>query len=105
LPEQQSSSQDAYCTTLLCLFSMMLAGLVLCFLHTLGIVTSADASRCPQDFLGRYAGCQARQDIKAMISFVLGTLVILAGAPAPEHFPGSSLRDTLLKMESCAGLL
>ena len=30
---------------------------------------------------------------------------ILAGAPAQEHFPGSSLRDTLLKMESCAGLL
>ena len=70
---------------------MMLAGLVLCCLHTLGIVawielsnsaavascpphplgsqvTSADASRCPQDFLGRYAGCQARQDIKAMLS-------------------------------------
>ncbi|CAE7243542.1 unnamed protein product [Symbiodinium pilosum] len=84
---------------------MMLAGLVLCCLHTLGIVTSADASRCPQDFLGRYAGCQARQDIKAMLSFILGALVILAGAPSPEQFPSSGLRDALLKMESCAGLL
>ena len=31
-------------------------------------VASADTSRCPQDFLGRYAGCQARQDIKALLS-------------------------------------
>lgn len=31
-------------------------------------MASADTSRCPQDFLGRYAGCQARQDIKALLS-------------------------------------
>jgi hypothetical protein len=31
-------------------------------------VASADTSRCPQDFLGRYAGCQERQDIKALLS-------------------------------------
>mmetsp|Transcript_14145 Transcript_14145/g.26493 ORF Transcript_14145/g.26493 Transcript_14145/m.26493 type:complete len:120 (+) Transcript_14145:113-472(+) len=105
LPEQQSHSQDVYTTTLLCLFSMMLAGILLCFLHILGFVTSADASRCPQDFLGRYAGCQARQDIKALLSFVLGALVIVTGAPAPEQFPANNLRNTLLTMESCAGLL
>eukprot|EP00435_Cladocopium_sp_Y103_P071779 s143_g38.t1 len=69
---------SVYATCVLCLLTIILAGLLLCTLHTFGIVASADASRCPQDFLGRYAGCQARQDIKALLSFVLGTLVILS---------------------------
>ena len=58
----------------------MLAGLLLCMLHTLGLArpslesstqrlqVSSDAGRCPEDFLARYAGCQARQDFKVLLS-------------------------------------
>mmetsp|Transcript_77437 Transcript_77437/g.121925 ORF Transcript_77437/g.121925 Transcript_77437/m.121925 type:complete len:121 (-) Transcript_77437:31-393(-) len=102
-------SHGAYATGVLCLLTIMLAGLLLCTLHTFGIVASADTSRCPQDFLGRYAGCQARQDIKALLSFVLGTLVIVATpgpwSPEPSSSTELGMRDTLLKLERCGVLL
>lgn len=63
----------------------MLAGLLLCLLHTIGLarpseipwpkrseVSSSEASRCPQDFIERYAGCQARQDFKVLLSCLVG---------------------------------
>mmetsp|Transcript_39043 Transcript_39043/g.84011 ORF Transcript_39043/g.84011 Transcript_39043/m.84011 type:complete len:122 (+) Transcript_39043:119-484(+) len=108
--EGLEQSRGAYATCVLCLLTIILAGLLLCTLHTFGIVASADTSRCPQDFLGRYAGCQARQDIKALLSFVLGTLVIVAtpGPWSPElssSMAQGNMRDTLLKLERCGVLL
>mmetsp|Transcript_17008 Transcript_17008/g.20906 ORF Transcript_17008/g.20906 Transcript_17008/m.20906 type:complete len:117 (+) Transcript_17008:120-470(+) len=108
VPNEQEAigqTQGAYTTGVLCLLTIMLAGLLLCTLHTLGFVVPADVSRCPQDFLGRYAGCQARQDFKALLSFVLGTLVILA-TPGPYFgTPDEGMRETLVKLERSGVLL
>eukprot|EP00933_Yihiella_yeosuensis_P072481 TRINITY_DN80877_c0_g1_i1.p1 TRINITY_DN80877_c0_g1~~TRINITY_DN80877_c0_g1_i1.p1 ORF type:complete len:132 (-),score=18.79 TRINITY_DN80877_c0_g1_i1:268-663(-) len=110
VPERRSEglfSDRAYTMALHCLFSMVLAAAVMGLLNGLGVVAPSESRRCPEqpDNPG-YGGCHVKQDLRAVLSFVLGALVTTVGCgPSTPDSRGSGFSDTVRKVESYAGLL
>eukprot|EP00930_Biecheleria_cincta_P078227 TRINITY_DN6563_c0_g8_i1.p3 TRINITY_DN6563_c0_g8~~TRINITY_DN6563_c0_g8_i1.p3 ORF type:complete len:130 (-),score=26.78 TRINITY_DN6563_c0_g8_i1:110-499(-) len=112
---EECKPQDYRATLLQGMIAVLIGSFFLVLLSSLGIL-GPPAARCPQDFLSKHAGCQARQDLKALMSFLLGALVITASFASP----GSSkvviwgslesgfrwdLQGALTFIESCVGLI
>eukprot|EP00930_Biecheleria_cincta_P052748 TRINITY_DN3801_c0_g1_i2.p1 TRINITY_DN3801_c0_g1~~TRINITY_DN3801_c0_g1_i2.p1 ORF type:complete len:130 (+),score=19.56 TRINITY_DN3801_c0_g1_i2:112-501(+) len=96
------------------LIAILITCFCLVFLSSLGIITSS-ATRCTE-LLDESADCETRQDIKALMSFLFGALVITLHIGSQEAASlvilGSSesgfrwdLQGALTLIESCAGLI
>eukprot|EP00930_Biecheleria_cincta_P078220 TRINITY_DN6563_c0_g2_i2.p1 TRINITY_DN6563_c0_g2~~TRINITY_DN6563_c0_g2_i2.p1 ORF type:complete len:130 (-),score=20.96 TRINITY_DN6563_c0_g2_i2:70-459(-) len=112
---EECKPQDYRATLLQGMVAILIGSFFLVLLSSLGVLGSP-AARCPQDFLSKNAGCQTRQDVKALMSFLLGALVITASFSSPGSSKvviwGSSesgfrwdLQGALTFIESCVGLI
>eukprot|EP00930_Biecheleria_cincta_P078228 TRINITY_DN6563_c0_g9_i1.p1 TRINITY_DN6563_c0_g9~~TRINITY_DN6563_c0_g9_i1.p1 ORF type:complete len:130 (-),score=16.15 TRINITY_DN6563_c0_g9_i1:162-551(-) len=108
-------SHEYRASLLQAMVAILIGSFCLVLLSSLGLISSP-AARCPRDFLSTDAGCQTRQDVKALVSFLLGALVIMASFSSPGSSKvviwGSSetgfhwdLQGALTFIESCTGLI
>ena len=112
---EECKPQDYRATLLQGMVAILIGSFFLVLLSSLGIL-GPPAAQCPRDFLSENAGCQIRQDVKALTSFLLGALVITASFASPGSSKvviwGSSesgfrwdLQGALTFIESCVGLI